>query len=277
MPTIIRHNLLNIPVMLVNFVNSRAYDSNPLHQFSRCHKARVRYKKVCEECEKEIREKVYNINIWNELKDKEKLIIINSLLEGLRNPDILKGTDKEHILTQEQQERLKEALDNQTIEILSFEQEQEIPLTLIQGSKLILPSISKGFKMRDVEIFFSFKEALKELGAIAKVKYTTRGKEHLGILKIHKDELIFIELPFFSRLNIDEITRLKQAVEDLRAGPKLKDYAVQYIKANLKPLEFETIQEKKAILIKKYLEQAIKGERLEVKDEGVENPFIVEK
>ena len=247
MPTIIRHKLLNIPVMLVNFVNSRAYNTSPLHQFSSCHRARIRYKKVCEVCGKE-----------------------------QQNHEILKGIDEKHILTQEQQERLKQALDNQTIEILSFEQDQEISITLIQKSMLVLPSISKGFKIRDIEIFESFKEALRELRVMCKVKYTTRGKEHLGVLKIYKDDLIFIELPFFSRLNVDEITRLKEEVKKLNVEPKLKDYAINYIKTNLKEVDLETIQEKKAILIKKYLEQIEKGEIIKVEEE-IENPFIVEK
>ena len=229
MPTIIRHKILNIPVMLVNFVNSRAYDTSPLHQFSGCCRNPIRYKKVCEKCGKE--------QIGSE---------------------ILKGTDKEHILTSEQQDRLKEQLENQTIEILSFEQETEqnnilSKMLLIQNSKLILPSISKGYKMRDFNIFLSFKEALKELNVFCKVKYVSRAKEHIGVLKIIGEDLIFIELPFFNKLNHEEITRIKEQVNNLDSKPNLKDFAQDYIKANLKPIEFETIKEKKAILIKQYL------------------------
>jgi len=253
MSVIIRHKLLNIPVMLVNFVNTRAYDSSPLHQFSMCCKSPIRYKKVCEKC------------------GKEKL-----------NSEILKGTDAEHILSPQQQDRLKEQLENQTIEILSFETETEqnnilSKMLLIQKSALILPSMSKGYKMRDVNIFLSFKEALKELNVFCKVKYISRAKEHIGILKILGDDLVFIELPFYSRLNHQEIKRLKEQATALAGEPNLKDFAQDYIKANIKPVEFETIKEKKAILIKQYLENAINGEDMPTAEPKQLNPFVVEK
>lgn len=237
--------------MLVNFVNTRAYDTEPLHQFSKCHKAKIRYKKVCDVCNKEV-----------------------------LNPNILKGTDAEHILTQAQQDKLKEALDNQTIEILSFEQENENffsdKVLLIQKSQMILPSMSKGFKMNDVNIFISFCEALKELNIYCKVKYVSRAKEHYGVIAIYQDNLIFLELPFFSRLNTDEITRLKEQVSFLNGEASLKDFAVDYIKSNIADVDYELVSEKKAILVKQYLEKAIKGE-IEEEEQEIENPFICEK
>jgi len=210
----------------------------------------VRYKKICEKCDKEV-----------------------------LNPDILKGTDNEHILTIEQQERLKEKLDNQTIEILSFELQTEnfftekIPFTLIQKSQLILPSISKGYKKKDISIFLSFCEALKELEVYCKVKYTSRAKEHYGIITAKDNNLIFIELPFSNRLNYDNINKLKTAVENENCEANLKDFAKDYIKSNLKEIDYSTITEKKAILIKQYLEQAINPNELKEEKE-IENPFI---
>lgn len=251
MPTILRHKLLNIPVMLVNFVNSRAYDSEALHQFSSCHKARVRYKKVCETCEKE-----------------------------QQANEILKGTSPEHILTSTQQERLKASLDNQTIEILGFEFLEELNFNsivpLIQDSKIILPSISKGYKNRDIEIFLSFKEAIKSLNVFLKVKYISRALEHLGIIFMDKVEnLIFLELPYYSKLNYEEINRLRQAVSNIQATATLKDFAIDYIKQAIKPIDLNLEKEKKAILIKQYLEQAISGEIAELPKQE-ENPFIIE-
>lgn len=251
MPTIIRHKLLNIPVSLVNFVNPRAYNSSPLHQFSSCHKARVRYKKVCENCDKR-----------------------------LTSTEIFKGTDAEHILTKEQQDKLKEQMDNQTIEILSFEQKTEnffsekIPFTLIQKSQLILPSISKGYKKKDINIFLSFKQALKELNAYCKVKYTSRAKQHYGILTPQDNNLIFIELPFYDRLNHEDIARLKEQVNNLNVKPSLKDFAKDYIKSNLKEIDYQTIKDKKAILLKQYLEQALNPDELKEQEKETENPFI---
>ena len=234
--------------MLLNFVNSRAYDTEPLHQFSSCHRAKIRYKKVCENCDKEV-----------------------------LNPDILKGTDAEHILTNEQQERLKEQLDNQTIEILSFEQETEntkLPITLIQKSQLILPSMSKGFKMKDVNIFLSFQQALKELNVYCKVKYTSRAKEHYGIIQIKDNNLIFFELPFFNKLNTEEISRLKEQVSFLNGEPSLKDFAKDYINQNLKEIDYKLITEKKAILIKQYLKEALSEEQEPQQEQEIENPFL---
>ena len=251
MATILRHKLLNIPVMLVNFVNSKSYDSSDLHKFHSTDKGEIGYKNYCKKCFKDV-----------------------------ENTEIIKGTDAEHILTESQQERLKEALDNQTIEILGFEYCEELNLNsimpLIQKSMLILPSISKGYKNRDIEIFFSFKEAIKSLNVFLKVKYISRAKEHLGIIFIDsKENLIFLELPYFSKLNYDEINRLREQVSNLQATANLKDFATDYIKANIKPLDLNLEKEKKAILIKQYLEQAITGE-VEQEPQEINNPFVIQ-
>ena len=239
--------------MLVNFINIRSCDQELLHQFSNCCKERIRYKKTCESCNKEV-----------------------------LNPDILKGVDKEHILSEAQQDKLKELLDNQTIEILSFEQQTENTLLnqipFIKKTMLILPSISKGYKKRDVNIFLSFKEALKELNIYLKVKYITRGKEHLGIITFYQDDLIFIELPYFSYINLQEIRTIKEGIERENSlnhfESSLKYFAIDYVKQNIKTLDLELQKEKKAILIKQYLEQAINPE-IQEQEQEVNNPFVM--
>lgn len=256
MVTIIKYKLLKIPVMLLNFYNSE-YSQDGLHQFSLCCKKPVKCPKVCSSCGK-----------------------------TLQATEILKGVDEKRILTTEQQEQLKNLLENQVIEILSFgeyiPEELTAMLPFIKSSKTILPSISKGFRQSDIIVFYAFKKALKEKNYMCVVRYTTRGKEHLGYLLNLNEDLVFIEIPFAKYFNHDELNRLKDAVgfEKLKLKSddieKMKNDALMFIQQNQNgdKIDINMITSESKILLKEMIKQA--QEKSESQENGESDGLVIE-
>jgi len=232
--------LINIDVMAINLYNS-SYNYMKLHQFSKCCKARVRYKKVCEKCNKE-----------------------------LQNYEILKGTDENHLLTDEQLNQIKEVLDNGYIEVVGIVDYKDLKeiYPYIMKSQIILPKENKN----NLITFYSFAEALKELNKMCIVKRVERYKEKVGYL-ISGANLFYFELPFSYQYNTEEINRLLEAQARLTKGLniyKYKDDAIEFIK-NFKNSysEITEITEEKKVLLEKALTTA--SFQLVTADKG--NPF----
>lgn len=254
----IKIGLVKIPVMLVNLVNSR-YAEVGLHQFSTCHHERIKMNKTCGKCG-----------------------------DTLTSVQILKGLDKDTILSEEQQTELKEVLDNGYIEVLSikpiYENLANDLLPLAQDTKLILPSISKGFRKEDIKTFYSFFSALNDLNSYCVVKFIQRGLEHLGIFRIQNGELLYTEVSFKHYQNTQEVKRLKTAVSDcIRAEniTNLESYkkeATEFLKGIDKEKNLNEIEEEKLVLLKKYVEEIRSGKMKnlvkKIKEEEIEvNPF----
>lgn len=259
--TININGLVKISCMTLNISNSR-YAVSPLHQFSACCKERVGHRKYCKGCGKE-----------------------------LTNTEILKGISSDVILSNEQVEELKEFLENGNIDvvnILTFSERDLITLIpYIQNTKVLLPSISKGYKKTDIKTFFSFKEALSEANKVCLVKFVQRAVEHLGILIVLGEDLMFLELPFKHYHNMDEIKRMKEQVNSIIEIDKInplqfKKEASDFLK-NYKTKEktitknnLFAVTEEKKILMNKFIEEIISGKvkntpKREIKSEV--NPF----
>jgi len=249
--------LITIPVMPVNVVNSR-YSTSGLHEFSSCCNKKVNHKKVCSSCSK-----------------------------GLLNTEVRKGTNENEILTSNQQEMLKEKLENSIIEVLGIKNKEadfEMKyISFIQKSQILFPSITKGFRKSDIKTFISFKEALEELNKVCVVKLVTRGLEHLGFVMVLNNELMFFEIPFKTYFNTDEVSRIKEAVEreceDVKAD--FKEQALKFIE-DFKSLEIDEAIEEKKVLLQKFISEIRLGcktntiEKEVVSEEGV-NPFLLTK
>ena len=251
----IRLGMLVIPCMPINMVNS-SYAVNPIHMFSECCNERVGQKKYCKGCNEE-----------------------------LLATQILKGKDKEHILTEEQQERLKTLLDNSTINVLAIKEKTDDTLydliPLIQKSQIVFPKLDE--KRMNLEMFYGFKNSLKD--KIALCKLVTRGKEHLVILTGFKNDLLSIEIPFSKYINSDEVTRLKEGVsnEIVRLKADVNKYnkeAIQFTNSYDKEMELSQITEEKRLLMKTFLDNIDKPIKEEQEQQGEkekkeENPFAV--
>lgn len=255
----IQLGLLKIPVMTINLINSR-YAVSGLHQFSPCCNERVGHQKVCKKCGKEV-----------------------------LTADIQKGMDKDTILTNEQGEELKELLENGIMEVIGIREMKEKDLfdliPYIQKSMMVFPSISKGYKKTDVRTFFSFVSALKELKKICMVKLVQRAVEHLGVLVIYKEDLLFLEIPFRSYYNLPEVLRIKEAVNNVIELDKIEDLeefkeqAVEFIKTfKSKKTQLSDIEEEKAELLKQFINEIREGKIKTIKPKKRKkevNPFVV--
>lgn len=256
----IQIGLLKIPVMPVNFINSR-YAITRLHQFSNCCNERIKQNKICSKCNK---------------------IVLTA--------DIRKGIDENTILSKEQEEELKECLESGIMEVVGireYEKDELINLIpYIQKSQLILPSISKGFKKTDIKTYFSFVNALKELNKICIVKLIQRAVEHLGVLIVYKNDLLFIEIPFKRYNNIEDVLRLKECVnnaviiEKINNLEEFKEQAKEFINAfESKETKLTEIKEEKTEMLELFIEN-IKSGNITKKPkktikETTKNPFIV--
>lgn len=251
----IQLGILKIPISTTNFSNSR-YASSGLHQFSTCCKGEVGNKNYCKSCGKEV--------------SKEQ---------------ILKGIDKDTILSKEQQEGLKNALEGGLMEVLSIKDINETTtydiLPYIIKSQLVLPSISKGYKKTDIKTFYSFKSALKELNKFCIVKLTQRATEHIGIMINWKSDLVWLELPFCHYNNLKGLEEQKNLIEKVIKDEKImdleafKEQAQGFISSyKSKVNEVSEVKEEKKILLKSYIQEIETG----IKDISVqtkeENPFL---
>lgn len=221
--------LIKIPLMLINTTNSR-YATSGLNQFSGCCQARVRQKKICEECNRE-----------------------------LRADEIFKGKG-DVILTREQEKELKEFEEGGYLNVLGIKDTDETTLydlaPYIIKSQYVLPSIRKGFKRTDLKTFYSFKEALKNSNKHCLVKLVQRGVEHIGVLINYKEELVFFEIPFARYIN-EDIIRLREALERETKGLNLTEFEKEATKfiSQFKPIELSQIKEEKLELLKLFLER----------------------
>jgi len=243
--------LISIPIMPVNLINSR-YSTSGLHEFSACCSKKVNHKKVCSGCGK-----------------------------GLLGSEIRKGTDENSILTENQQEQLKEKLENSIIEVIGIKDKEsnfEVKyMSFIQKSQVLFPSIRKGFRKSDLKTFLSFKEALEELNKVCVVKMVTRGLEHLGFVTTLNGELMFLEIPFNSYFNTDEISRIKEAVNRECKGiiADFKEQAKGFIKGFKSVDSDEAIEEKKVLLAKFISDIRLGKTNTEIVSEEGVNPFLL--
>ena len=248
----IQLGLLSIPIQAVGFSKSR-YSSTSLHKFSKCCNEAVGVRDYCKGCSKD-----------------------------LSKEEVVKGVDKDTILTESQQEALKEALESGVMEVLGIKDITETTaydlFPFVQKAEIILPNTYKGYKKQEIKIFYSFKSALKELNKYCLVKLVQRNCEHIGVLMIWKGDLIFIELPFKAYNNLKEINKVKDLVELEIKSAKIDGLdsfsaqAQQFINNyKSKVNDYSDIQEEKKIMLKNFVEQIGKGEK-EIKIES-KNPF----
>lgn len=251
----IQLGILKIPIDTTNFSKNR-YSVTALHQYSVCCKEEVGNKPYCKGCGKDV--------------SKE---------------DIIKGIDKDTILSKSQQEELKTFLEGGLMEVLGVRDITENTafemLPFVQKAQMILPSTSKGFKKSDIKTFYSFKSALKDLNKMCIVKLTQRNTEHIGVMMNWKEDLIMLELPFKNYNNLAELESQKLLVskviekEGLKDIEGFKEQAKQFISNyQSKVSDINEVEEQKKVLLSSFIEQIKTGvvvQTTEIKQE--ENPF----
>jgi non-homologous end joining protein Ku len=150
-------------------------------------------------------------------------------------------------------------------------------MPFIQKSQILFPTLKKGFKKSDIQVFYAFKNALKNLNSYCVVKFVQRSKEHLGIIVNYKNDLMYFEMPFKRQYNDDEIDRLKEAINRETKNIEVNSFTKEAEKfvGNFKGTEdLLTTKEEKLQLLRQYIEEIQTGKTTQIKKEVKElNPF----
>ena len=167
--------------------------------------------------------------------------------------DIVKGYEIEegvHVIIDEEDLKKAAPKKTQTIEIVSFADEDEIDSVFFEKPYYTAPDKNA------VRAYVLLREALKETKKVAIAKFVLRTKENLAILKPEGDALILNQIRFQSELREREHLNLPGA-EDMKK-PEL-DLAVSLVNQltdKFKPEEFkDTFSDE----IKQIIEQKAKG------------------
>ncbi len=167
--------------------------------------------------------------------------------------DIVKGYEIEegvHVIVDEDDIKKAAPKKTQTIEIVSFTDEDEIDSIYFEKPYFTAPDKNA------VRAYVLLREALKETKKVAVCKFVLRTKENLAILKPEGDALILEQIRFQSELREREHLKLPGA-EDMKK-PEL-DLAVSLVNQltdKFKPADFkDTFTDE----IKKIIEQKAKG------------------
>lgn len=167
--------------------------------------------------------------------------------------DIVKGYEIEegvHVLIDEEDLKKAAPKKTQTIEIVSFTDEDEIDSIYFEKPYFTAPDKNA------VRAYVLLREALKETKKVAVCKFVLRTKENLAVLKPEGDTLILEQIRFQSEIREREHLKLPGAEDMKKQELDLAVSLVNQLTADFKPAEFkDTFTDE----IKKIIEQKAKG------------------
>jgi len=226
----ISFGLVSIPIKLYNATVSKELQFHMLHATDG---GRIRFKKVCEKCGKEVSK--------------------NEIVKGY------KLAENEYvILTDDDLQKIPlKSLKN--IEIRQFFDPNE--LSLIYYSNFYYVSPDKGGE----RAYYLLKEALKETNSMGIGKVSMRGKENLVTIKAYNGGLILAQIHYFDEIrNPYEIPNWGVKVdvdkEELELAKKL-------VLAMKKPLRLEEYRDEYKEALHKLIEAKIAGKEIKISEE----------
>ena len=187
--TFIKFGLISIPVKLTTLQQKEPYSFHNLCPYC---KSQIRYKKWCDNCQKEISHK--------------------EMLKGYRvsKSNII-------ILTQAEINALKQLSDS-GIEILGFVDQEEIPFYLIEKTYNLLPQVDRKGKVLGLKAFCLFKEVLKLSNLVAIGKMVMRNKEYLISIRFYQDRLFLSILYYPHRISFGEKYSIELKEQEIKLG-----------------------------------------------------------
>lgn len=219
---LISFGLINIPVKLYSAIESK--EKINFHFLHKKDLSPIRYAKVCEADGKEISYK-----------------------------DVVRGYEyeKEHYVVVEEEDFNKANIrETNTIDILSFTNEDEIDSILFEKPYYLEPD--KGAE----KPYALLTEALKKSHKVGVAKFVIRKREHLGLIKPSENLLILEQMRFQEELRVAE--ELK--IPDPKLAKKQEiDLALQLIKQLTSKFKPEQYKDTYTEELKKVIESKIKG------------------
>ncbi|MEK4628851.1 MAG: Ku protein [Solibacillus sp.] len=158
----ISFGLVNIPVKLHAATENKDVKLRQLHK--ECHTP-ISYKKVCEGCQKEVKEE-----------------------------DIVKAYEytknKFVVLDEEDLENLRKESEDKAVEIIDFVKLEEIDPIYFEKTYFLSPDTT------GAKAYALLRKTLEESGKIGVAKITIRAKEQLAVVRVYKDTLVMEVIHF---------------------------------------------------------------------------------
>lgn len=157
----ISFGLVNIPVRLYSGAVTHRVDLDMIRKKDQC---AIEYVRVCKKDGKEVP--------WDEIA------------KGYKKEDgdyiVLDKEDFARLLPEK----------TQTIDIFEFVLEDEIPAQYLEKPYIVEP------EKQASKVYALLRAALKKSGKVGLAKFVLRSSEHLGILKVHDDAILLIQIRF---------------------------------------------------------------------------------
>ncbi len=229
----ISFGLIYIPINLFTATHEETIGFNMLHK--KCH-TRIRYKKVCEFCDEEV-----------------------------KSGEIVKGfnyeNDKYVIFENDDFEKIKSTKDK-SINIQQFVDIKEIDPVFYGKAYYIVPNGGE-------RAFELLKQALIETNKVGIAKVVLGTKETLVALRISHDNMILNKLFF-----INEINSVQTPYVEIVVNPQEVDLAKRLIKQMTSPFNPDIYHDEYQEKLKLAIEQKIQGKEIVVPKERDENNIV---
>ena len=232
----ISFGLVNIPVHMYTATEEHEISFTLLHKKDH---SEIRYARFCKAEDKEVP--------WNEIVKGYEFESGNFVI--LEDADFEKANPKK----------------TKTIEIVSFIEEDEIDSMYYVKPYFLEPEKNSG------NAYNLLREALKKSKKVGLAKYILRNKEHLAVIKFHKNALVLNQLRYGNEL---------QSAQDLaipasKPSSKEIDIAIQLIDHLTTPFQPELYKDSYTEEIKQMIKKKSKGRPIQPKkEERVKSPKI---
>ncbi len=229
----ISFGLIYIPISLYVATKADHISFNMLH--NECH-TRIRYKKVCEFCDEEV--KSSDIVKGYHYEDGKYVIFSNDDFEKIKTPK------------------------DKSIDIIQFVDIKEIDPVFYEKTYYVVPNGGE-------KAFELLKKALKDTKKVGIAKVVLGTKETLVALRVAHDKMLVNTLYF-----ANEIKNVETSYMNVELNQQEVDLAKQLIMQLSKPFEPEKFHNEYQEKLKKAIEQKIQGEEITVPQEKEDQSII---
>ena len=233
----ISFGLITIPVRLYSAVQEKSLKFHLLHKEDN---GRVRYKRVCSKCNKEVG--------WD---------------------DIIKGYEysKDHYVTLSDEEL--DHLDVESIraiDVVSFVPLSDIDPIYFNRSYYVAPE-NAGLKA-----YRLLADALEAEGQVGVAKVALRDKEHLATIRLKGDVFVLETMHWPDEIRAPEFEELDKRTEIRDNEVKMARQLIQQLSSDFNPQEFHDEYRK---ALEKLVEDKVAGQEVAVAEEPTEEPTKV--
>lgn len=232
--------LVNIPIRLYPATQAKEL---PLHMLRRGDLCPINYARVCRADGKEV--------AWK---------------------DVVHGYEYkpgEYVVLDDEDFALANPRKTQTIEVLCFADESEIPTKYFDKPYYVGPGKSSK------KPFVMLRDALKRAEKVGIVRYVLRTREYIGVLKAEDNVIILNQLRYASEVLPPKEIELPKSAEVSR---KEIDIAIELIDSLTEPFKAEQFKDTYHADLKRIIDEKIKGRkpRLRTADDEVEPTAVVD-